>query len=255
MTKLLSNIIKSTQVSVSSNEKYNIEVPNIHNSDFFIEEKIPNTIDESSNKLTKEAVIQLAKEKSEYIIKQAQETAKQIIIQANNDASIEAEQIKEIARKEGYDFGYNSAIEEINPLKIQIQQELEAAISEKEETLKAIEPNIVKMVLQISKSIFGKALKTDPQTIVLLIKRGLSEANTTGKVFIHISRYDYEVAQQNISKLSEFVDSNSELEILKDSSLDEGDCIIETSFGNVDCSFDQQFKSIKNELLYILENR
>lgn len=255
MTKSLSNIIKSTQVNVSSNEKYNIEVPNIHNSDFFIEEEILNSTDENINNLTAESTIQFAKDKSEVIISQAQKVAEQIITQANNDARIEAQKIKEIARKEGYDFGYNSALGEINPIKIQIQHELETAIIEKEETLKAIEPKVVRMVLQISKSIFGKALKTDPQTIVLLMKKGLAEANATGKVFIHISKYDYEVAQQNISKLSEFAGNNSELEILKDLSLDEGDCIIETSFGNVDCSFEQQFESIKNELLYILENR
>lgn len=252
--RLLSNIIKSTRVSILSDDKYNLEVPNIFINKF-VESDITKEVEEEKlEELTEEDIINMAKQKSEAILSDAKQEAQDIIDKAVNDAEFEAQKILENAQKQGYDLGYNKAISEVDLLKVQIQSELNLAIKEKEETLKAIEPNIVRMVLQISKTIFGKVLDINPETILLLMKKGLSEANTTGKISIHVSKYEYDVAQQNISKLYDFVGDNSEIEVQKDLSLDKGDCIIETPFGNVDSSFEQQFSSVRNELLYILEN-
>ncbi len=259
--RLLSNIIKSTRINVSQVDKYNIEIPvmpkNIDNTTESVKQKDNinevNKIELNVNK-SKE-IIQQAKEEAQFIIQQAEEEAQFIIQQAKNDAEFKAQQILENAQNEGYNFGYNSAIEEVNMLKMQVQKELELAILEKEETLNSIEPEIINLTLKISKNIFGEMLKINPQIIILLIKKGLSQVNTSGKIFIHVSKDDYAIAQQNITELEDFIGSRVELEILRDLDLDKGDCIIETQFGNVDCSFEQQFESIKNELIYILENR
>jgi flagellar assembly protein FliH len=73
-------------------------------------------------------------------------------------------------------------------------------------------------------------------------------------IFIHVSKQEYYIVVENLSQLIEAT-SNSAIEVIKDLSLNKGDCIIETPFGNVDSSFDMQFEAIKNDLIYILENR
>lgn len=257
--KLLSNIIKSTRVKISEDNKYSLKL--VDNSDSTVSvleefiEDIPQQTIEQEQQLSQEEIIAIAQQEAQNIINDAYAKADEIINQAIRDADNEIQHLKNDARQNGYDTGYSKAMSEVEVLRTQVKQELDSAKIEKKETLEAIEPKVVRLLLQISKSIFGKMIEINPQIIILLIKKGLSESNNTGKITVHVSKLDYENAQKSKHELDEMVGGNAEIEILKDLSLNQGDCIIETPFGNVDSSFDQQFESIKNEILYILENR
>lgn len=256
MTRLLSNVIKSNYVKIAEDKIYNIQIPNIFGNSVPKATNNPEVKKEPKKEVKKEnteELIKSAQKQANDIIDNAQREAANIINQATNDANIKANQILANAQKEGYNDGYNQAIGEVNSMKVQVQQQLDLAIQQKEQTLQAIEPNVVEMVLKISNSIFGKMLDIDPELILLLMKKGLSETSSVGQIQIHISSDDYEFAIQNKIQLDEFVGNNAQLEIIKDLSLEKGDCIIETPFGNIDSSFEQQFESIKNELFYILD--
>lgn len=253
--RLLSNIIKSTRVSVSSINKFNIEIMPIVNEiasdNVLVSEEV---LDDSFIKANEQQIIALANQKAEEIILKANEKANDILTNAICNAEDEAEKIKQDAQKMGYDYGYNSAIEQIETLKAQAQLELENAIKQKEEILLSSEPQMVDMILKLSKTIFGKALEINPQVIMLLIKKALEQSTVNGKLYIHVSKEDYDCVIENVSQIYE-LSSNEEIEIIKDLTLTKGDCIIETPYGNVDSSFDMQFDAIKNDLIYILENR
>lgn len=254
--RLLSNIIKSTQVSVSSTNKFSIEVIPIYNEINFeqVLEQEEDLLDEPVEAITEQEILRLAEVKAEKIIQNANEKANDIITKAVCDAENEAEMIKQEAQKSGYDLGYNGAIEQVASLKKQAQLELENAVKQKEEILLSCEPQMVEMILNLSKTILGKAFDINPQIILLLVKKGLEQSSTNGKLFIHVSKLEYDSVVENLPQLIEFT-GNSDLEVVKDLSLNKGDCIIETPFGNVDSSFDLQFEAVKNDLIYILENR
>ncbi len=253
--KLLSNIIKSSRIKVSEDNKYCLKVIDSSSTPVNVLEEFVEETPKQQEKLNSEEIIKIAQQEAQNIINDAYSQADDIINQAVADADNEIQRLKNDAQQNGYDTGYSKAISEVEVLKDKVKQELQSAQIEKQQTLEAIEPQVIRLVLQISRSIFGKMIEINPQTIILLIKKGLSESDTTGKISIHVSKLDYDNALAGKNELDEMVGGNAELEIVKDLSLAQGDCIIETPFGNVDSSFDQQFESIKSEILYILENR
>lgn len=257
MTRLLSNVIKADYIKIKDN-KYNLNINPIN-----INKEAVDEIKEESPKkkelhkeekkeiIDPEAIIREATQRADEIINQANEEANQIINQALEDANTKANQIMADAEQNGYNSGYNQAITEVNALKAEIQNQLDATIYEKEETLKAIEPQVIQLVLKISESIFGVMLDINPQLIGLLIRKGLDNTGGIGNMLIHVSKDDYDAASQSKFELSEYSNSETTIEIVKDLSLDRGDCIIETPFGNIDSSFDQQFSTIKQQLIYV----
>lgn len=253
--KLLSNIIKSGRVKVSKDNKYCIKIINNSPTPINVLEEFVEESPKQQENLKPEELLKMAEQEAQNIINDAYSQADQIINQAVREADNEIQRLKNDAKQNGYDTGYSKAMSEVDVLKTKVKKELESAQIEKKETLEAIEPKVIRLLLQISKSIFGKIIEINPQIIILLIKKGLSEANTMGKMSVHVSKLDYENALAGKHELDEMVGGNAEIEIIKDLTLEQGDCIIETPFGNVDSSFSQQFESIKNEILYILENR
>ena len=138
--------------------------------------------------------------------------------------------------------------------KAEAKQTLEKAIQEKEDMISATEGEMVEVIANVVDKILCKTINLDKSIIVNLIRQGFSQTTVTGDVFVRVSDDDYSTVTENRDEILNFVDSSVNIEIIKDSSLGEGDCIIETPFGNVDCSLRQQFEGLKASLYYILEN-
>ena len=257
--RLLSNIIKSTKINFSDNNCFNIDVPEIYKKKpENIEPEITEYIEQTPNETTSEDLQKLLDEsqkKADEIVADAQNQAQEIINNALQQAQQEIEQRKGQAEESGYQEGYNKAIAEVDKLKAKANEELKSAQKQKEEILSSAEPQIVELILKISENLFNKALKFNPQTIAALVKKGLSQASSKDNLIIHVSVDDYTAAKNGLKEFKEFVGEGAEIEIFRDTSLNCGDCIIETSFGNIDCSFETQFEQIKKEIIYILENR
>ncbi|MCL2699868.1 MAG: FliH/SctL family protein, partial [Defluviitaleaceae bacterium] len=88
-----------------------------------------------------------------------------------------------------------------------------------------------------------------------IIRKGFSESKMSGDITIRVSDADYEATYESREEIQQYADAGAKLEILKDPSLTQGDCIIETPFGAIDCSLDQQSESLKKNLYFISENR
>ena len=83
----------------------------------------------------------------------------------------------------------------------------------------------------------------------------MSQTKIMGDIFIHVSADDYESAINDKDDIVSSREGSVNIEIIKDLSMNVGDCLIETPFGNIDCGIDQQLKEVKSNLYYILENR
>jgi len=267
----LSKILKASFIQVDSDNKINIEVPSFnvkaagkaetaqtvnHEISFenFDEISLTDELTENFNKdspLTYEETIQNANIKADEIIDNAKMEADNIINNALREAELQKNEIFENARREGYDDGVRSA----EDLKSQANQVLEDALREKEEMLEGVEEEVVEVVINTVSKLISKTLDLDKSVILNIVKQGLSQTNITGDVFIRVAESDYDVVAENKEVFLNLVDSNTNIEIVKDFSFDKGDCVIETPFGNIDCSLSQQFESLKKNLYYVLGNR
>lgn len=275
----MSKILKANFIRVDSDNKINIEVPNFksksinqqetfqkvnHEIDFedFDELSLTEDFDDDFDSdfdlndgfIGDNSTLENANDEANKIIDNANYQAENIINDALQKAELQKEEIFENARNEGYEAGIAEAEEEMAALREEAKQTLEDALSQKEEIIKNIEGDMVEVIANVVDKLLSKTLDLDKSIILNLVRQGLSQTTISGEVFIRVAESDYEIVVDNKDSFLNFVDSNTTIEVVKDFSFDKGDCVIETPFGNIDCSLSQQFEGLKNSLYYILGN-
>lgn len=248
--RLLSNIIKSPYIKVNVLDKVQIQVP----APVGQEAAEPIPAHQDRERLS-DNILEKAEQEARRVMSEAERKAELILSKAQEQANILGNETQELARREGYETGLQEASLIAEEIKEQARQLLFQAQQERDQILADIEPRMLELMIGICEKILGDTIQYNPQGILYLIRKGFSQATAKGKYLIRIAEEDYKNVLDNQMTILGAVDSGIEFEVIKDFALQIGDCIIETPFGNIDCSLDQQFENLKKELLYISENR
>jgi flagellar assembly protein FliH len=201
-----------------------------------------------------QSVIINANRKSEAIIKDALKEADQIVQEAKEKATREAEALIEGFREQGYNEGMQRAEQDGESIRTQAEGILEDAKRRRQDMEESLEPDIIELIVKITAKLLGDTASLNPLIIMNLIKQGLSGATITGDVTVHVSPVDYENVADNKDAILAMADGTVRLEVMSDPSLSPMDCVIETPYGNIDCSLGQQFDGLRSNLTYILSN-
>lgn len=205
--------------------------------------------------MTEEDVLKIAKNQAEKILVDAETEAEMIISQAREEALAQRDEIFRQAEEQGYEEGYNKAVSDAENIKLEAETMLQNTINESEEILASIEPSVVELIIGIVRKILSDAITINPDVISCLIKKTLQNVNTSGDIFVHVSENEYEAVAKAKDSILDFNEKGTNIEIVRDTMLNKGDCVIETPFGNIDCGVDQQFNAVKENLFFILDNR
>ena len=196
-----------------------------------------------------------AKGEADSVLNKATAQARLIIEEAEREAKVIKVTVEEGARKEGFDKGYREGVLQAEQIKQSASEELESAQHEKSEMLSQVEPEVVELIVSIVDKLLPKVAVFNRGTVVNLIKQGIEGATIKGSVTVHVSKDDYESTLAQKDEIAASLDTSVTLEIVADPALKANDCIIETAFGNIDCSLDAQYNTLRENLYYILENR
>lgn len=248
------NILKAGAVTVD-NEKVNIEVGPV--AAVYIPEAsfVPEAEEEESPEEKAHHILQKAEHDADQLRRKAAGEAASIIEDAKKQATAESQAIKEQARSDGYQEGLQKATSEGEAIKAQANKVLEDARRERAETEASLEPDMVDLINKIVAKLLDDTIRINPGVIINLIRQGLAGATLTGNIFVHVSQYDFEEVTENKEALLAMTDGSVKLEIIRDLSLNRMDCVIETPFGNIDCSLTQQSDALRENLNYILWNK
>jgi flagellar assembly protein FliH len=266
----LPKVYKAYEVMVDSDNKVQIK------ADFKPEEHWKNKEGEAQEPGdTPEDILRAAEEQARGIVKRARADAQEII--ANANATVESElerarheadalmsdaeariaaesaQARETARKEGYEEGRAKAEAEGEAIRAEAQKVLDDALRERDGMRSALEPEAVGLVIDIINKLLNDTVALNPGAVVNLIRQGFAGATLTGAVTVRVSAKDYEAVMKKKDELAAFAGGSAEVAVVRDLSLNETDCIIETPFGNIDCGLGQQFTALRANLLHILE--
>lgn len=217
------------------------------------EEFIPPPRTEEDAQNSAEKIIRNAERQAEEILANARATANAEQNTILQNAESEALQLTAEARENGYNEGIAKAQSKANAIKAEAQQVLNDAIAERERMQKSLEPEIVEMIINITEKLLGNACELNPAVVINLIKQGFESTSISGDVTVYVSADDFELVEAKKDELMAVTDGSVKLTITKDLSLSPMDCVIETPFGNIDCSLGQQFESLRANLTYILQ--
>lgn len=253
----MSNIIKSFKV-IKSNE------PSSERADIKFDAIYREIIEEAQRK--GEEIIKHAEKKAEDIIDSAYMEYEKQVNNAYERAKLVFNENKEKGyeegllqgKEEGYKIGYKKGYEEgKNEAKKLISEALDiknSYIRMRNNALKEAEKDLIELVITIYEKVLYKKLEEDEKYIISLIINGLEGLEIKEKLTIIVSKEDYEVVKKYehyILAKASLIDS---IEIKINSDMEKGDCILETSKGNIDVSLRKQLCEIKDLLHTILNN-
>ena len=209
---------------------------------------------------------------AEKIIVDARQAAETVIRSARE----QAEQERSRARKEGYDEGvqegkrsYDERLEEkMHELKDEYEKKtrevedaydekiredddklkrvIEELYDERTRTYDELEEQVVGLALDIVRKVINPSAEELGGVFEMLIKNALKQINPDGKVIIRVGPAEYE---RFFSSGSAFFELDKGVtvtaSVLRDLSLEEGDCIIDMEGETINAGLDSQLKYIK----------
>ncbi|MGG4395388.1 FliH/SctL family protein [Paenibacillus thiaminolyticus] len=270
----MSNVIKSTQY-VPLEQMRLIEAVRRHQQQRTEEEAAA-----APEPLTRETLLsqdeQLA-ELRQSILDDAQSFAEEHLRQATDEAErmkeeaqsqIEAwweerrqqdEQLIESTRNESYETGYREGIERAEQ---EIKEAYERKIAEaeavlrqayqaKEQLIQEAEPFVVSLSCTVAEKIIQKQLSIEQEIVLELARKTLSRKRESGTITLCVSPEQFAYVHAAREELSLAVDSQAELQIIPDSSVNDGGCVVRSALGSIDARIDTQLTEIKKALMQV----
>ena len=160
-------------------------------------------------------------------------------------AQEEAEQIKELAAKEGYKLGLEEAHKDIESLRETISN----IISAKKEVFEYIAPDILEISVEIARKIVKKEIEQNPESIIdmiLEVMNNISKEET--RVVIKVNPMQADLIRSELPEKIAQKGTETKINIIADDSIQEGGCIFSTSNGIIDASIETQTQILKEAL-------
>lgn len=189
----------------------------------------------------------------------AQEEAEMIVSKAHDEAEQlraatfdEAEEIKTRAQEEGYQAGYNNAMDSVLKEYAEKEAELDRKLRECEEQLHSREARLVEetehrmvdLLCQLIPSITGIVIDGQRDVLLYMINAAMHDLDNSKHFVIKVSSSDYEDLVERKEEIYGALNPAIEMEIFEDAKLASMQCVIETDNGLVDISLDVQLDNL-----------
>lgn len=201
---------------------------------------------------TPEETLESAREQAAAILEQANTEAGEILERANQTAQAEARQIKEEARSQGYEEGYQKALADLKR-----EQEACAARSKELEEqynqmVEYAEVQLIDSLSDIYGHMIGVAFDRDAEVLQYVISQTLRGIEGSRNFIVRVSGEEYAsiISQKSILEAC-IPGKDSMVEVIEDSNLESMECRIETENGIFDCGLDAQLRELKKKLVLL----
>lgn len=194
--------------------------------------------------ISTQELLQQAQEEAQLILEEARLQAQAIF----EEASGELQSMKEEAVSKGYQEGLSQVQDEYQTkekmLHNQIEQKKQLLEEEYQTKSDRMENDILDAIIQVMNKVFQVEIKTERSLLLGLIKSTLASVEIGKKFRIRVSEKSFEDLESHKQDILDGVGSDVEMDLVKDFSLEDTDCIIETNFGVFDCGMDCHMENL-----------
>lgn len=202
------------------------------------------------------------------MLRSAQEEAEGIVSRAHDEAEQlravafdEAEEIKTRAQEEGYQAGYNNAMDSVLKEYAEKEAELDRKLRECAEQLQDKEAQLVEetehrmvdLLCQFIPSITGVVIEGQRDVLLYMINAAMHDLDNSKHFVIKVSSSDYEDLVERKEEIYGALNPAIEMEIFEDAKLASMQCVIETDNGLVDISLDVQLDNLIKALKLMIK--
>ncbi|GLI07080.1 hypothetical protein YDYSG_31100 [Paenibacillus tyrfis] len=262
----MSNVIKSFQyVAMEDSKLVEPPVPPVLKQELLQEGELTEEQQLELDNLMqmKEQILQDAESFAEEQVRAAMDEAAAIRQQAQ--AEIEAwwderrqldQETIEQAMDRGFEQGYQEGLgraeaelrQQYDSMLQEASQILEQSYLLKQQIIQESEPFLIELSCSIAEKIVDRQLTLESEWVIELIQKVLSRRREKGIIALCVSPSQFSYIQDAREELLLHLDSQAELQIIPDASVQDRGCVIRSSFGSIDARIDTQLNEIKNAL-------
>ncbi len=192
-------------------------------------------------------------EEAKQILIQAQEESKKIIEQANAQATSEADEIRENARKEGYEIGnkqgYEDGTKSLEEKVLAVDKFAKSQFDIKNNIIKSAELDIIELVCAIARKICKKSFDNNIDILknitIESIKQLKDKENITITINPSLSEKIYSISEDLKAEIPKL----QSIKILEDSNISEDGAIVESLLSRVDNRITIQIDQIAEKFI------
>jgi flagellar assembly protein FliH len=187
----------------------------------------------------------------------------------SDEAKRDSEEIRRRAHEEGRNAGLSEghahAADDIAKKSAQLADEMaleklkttfpaleaagEAMVYERDRWLSRWETTAVGLAIAIAEKILHREIELRPETAVELVRETLDLAAGSSRLQLRMHPEDVTLLGPNADDVVRAASRCGEVEIIADSTIARGGCVIETQHGTIDAQFDTQLERIMSELV------
>jgi len=192
-----------------------------------------------------------AQDEADKIIADANKKTKQI--EADFRASLENERkdMEDESRVAGREAGFDEGKAEVERLVERTQTILQRAQDKRAEILEETEQEIISLVLLIAKKVIKVISENQKSVIISNVVQALRKVKGRGNIIIRVNMADLKLTTEHTKDFINIVEGAKSIQIVEDTSIDEGGCIIETDFGEIDARISSQLMELESKILEI----
>lgn len=233
----------------NNQEEENLEIINLKKEEI-------KKIEENIN-LKKEELNQAINE-----IENLKENSKKEIEEMYKNAEEKIEYEINLAKNKGYQEGYQEGInqgkEEViesgKNLIIRAQSILEEIVEYRIKSISSNEEELINLALKLSEKIIKKQISEDREIIRNNLKEAVKKVPISKELTIMVNWEDLEYIKEIKDKLIAEINGVEKIEVIENSNIDKGGCILETSMGTIDASINSQLEIIYEKFMEIISN-
>jgi flagellar assembly protein FliH len=194
----------------------------------------------------------LRQEAEEEAIKIVGEAEKRVSdLQSTAESRLEAAE-REAAKKgreEGREEGYKEGVGEAERLVGRLHVILDRAMEKRAEILQETESQVVELVLLVAKKVVKVISENQKSVVVQNIQQALRKLKTKSDVIVRVNLADLQLATEHVKDFVQMTENAKKLQIVEDSTVDRGGCVIETDFGEIDARIASQLNELEERIL------
>lgn len=204
-------------------------------------------------------------ERCDLYLNSIREQARQMLVDAHEQAEVLKKQAHEQAYQKGYAEGLAKAEQDVDSrVQTQAKTILDAqmgtlvpasqALAEElqrahQECLLHWQQSVVEMAVGISEKILHRKLERHPEYSLDTIRKVLQLTIGETAVLIKMHPADLELMEDGLAEVLERLRSTGRVELIPDTAMSRGGCVVTTSQGRIDASIETQLKRIAEELI------
>jgi flagellar assembly protein FliH len=106
-------------------------------------------------------------------------------------------------------------------------------------------------VLLISRKVVKVISENQREVVISNVVQALRKVRDRGTVIIHVNLADLKLTTEHTKEFIKMLEGVKTIQVVEDSSVDPGGCIIETDFGEVDARISSQLAELEAKILEV----